>query len=152
MTPADLLPWLLVLALLATVWWLWRALRQQRASPGRASRARNVRAQQGEADAELLLEDLGYVVVDRQVVALWWIEVDGEEQEVEVRADLLVEDEDGAQFVAEVKTGALAPDPTHAATRRQLLEYAHVFAPLGVLLVDVEGGEVLRVRFPGTEA
>jgi len=100
-------------------------------------------------DAEKLLEQWGMIVIDRQVPAIWWIEVEGEEIEVEVRADLLVEDEEsGERFVAEVKTGRVVPNVGHPATRRQLLEYHHVYSPMGVLLVDVEAGEVKEVRFP----
>jgi len=101
-------------------------------------------------------------VLDRQVPAIWWIEVDGAMIESEVRADLLVARdlveadtggggaEAGAEerFVAEVKTGSKAPDPNFPATRRQLLEYAHVFAPYGVLLVDAEAGTIREVCFP----
>ena len=62
------------------------------------------------------------------------------------RADLLVEARSrsgflrGQRFVAEVKTGERAIDPTHPATRRQLMEYLHVFEVDGVLLVDREAG------------
>ena len=75
------------------------------------------------------------------------VEVDGESWEVLCRADLLVEDADGARFVAEVKTGRMAPEPTRPATRRQLLEYWLVFPVDGVLLVDMAAGRVRAVRF-----
>jgi hypothetical protein len=64
-----------------------------------------------------------------------------------VRADLLVQ-RDGALFVAEVKTGSRAPDPSFPATRRQLLEYLMVFEPDGLLLVDMEREAVMEVEFP----
>jgi hypothetical protein len=85
--------------------------------------------------------------LDRQVRCLWWMEVDGEEEEVELRADLLVE-RDGERFIAEVKTGVQAPDPGFPPTRRQLLEYRLAFDPYRVLLVDIEGGEIMEVTFP----
>lgn len=97
--------------------------------------------------AEALLMDHGYEIIDRQVRCLWWIAVDGEQEEVELRADLLVE-KDGVRSVAEVKTGQLAPDPAYPPTRRQLLEYALAFAPYEVLLVDVEEEEIYEVAFP----
>jgi hypothetical protein len=149
------LSWLLVFALLllalalALGWW-WAARRWSR-----ASRARVRRALDGEQDAESLLAALGYRVRDRQVRALGWMEIDGESVEFEVRADLLVEVAGdgpglprGAVLVAEVKTGARATDPAHPATRRQLLEYQRVFQPDGLLLVDVEAGQVVEVAFP----
>ncbi len=51
--------------------------------------------------------------------------------------------------MAEVKTGAAAPQLSTAATRRQLLEYRVAFDVDGVLLVDAEAGRVQRVVFPG---
>jgi hypothetical protein len=84
-------------------------------------------------------------VLERQLRAEWEMEVDGAVAVVTCRADLLVR-RDGELFVAEVKTGALAPDPTRPATRRQLLEYAMVFDVAGVLLVDIPGARVRAVR------
>jgi hypothetical protein len=109
--------------------------------------ARAHRALAGEEDAEALLEADGFTIIDRQVSCLWWITVDGEEEEVELRADLLVE-RDGERFIAEVKTGSKAPDPAFPPTRRQLLEYRLAFDPYGVLLVDVEAGAIYLVGFP----
>ncbi len=105
------------------------------------------RAAAGEEAAEELLEAHGYSIVDRQVRCLWWMDVDGEEEEFELRADLLVE-RDGERFIAEVKTGQRAPDPSYPPTRRQLLEYRLAFDPYGVLLVDVEADEIVSVDFP----
>ena len=129
-----------VAVLLLRGWW--------RAGTGhRRAVARAARAGAGEVAAEDLLEAHGYTIIDRQVQCLWWIEVEGEEEEVQLRADLLVE-RDGERFVAEVKTGSRAPDPTFPPTRRQLLEYTLAFEPYGVLLVDVESAEILSVDFP----
>jgi hypothetical protein len=94
-----------------------------------------------------LLIRQGYSIVERQVSRSWTVHVDGEAREASVRADLLVE-KDGQTFVAEVKTGELAPDPLYPPTRRQLLEYLFVFDPDGLLLVDVEEGAVHEVVFP----
>lgn len=129
-----------VVLLLLRGWW-------QAGTGHRRAVSRAARAGAGEVAAETLLESHGYTIIDRQVRCLWWIEVDGEEEEVELRADLLVE-RDGERFVAEVKTGTRAPDPTFPPTRRQLLEYSLAFAPYSVLLVDVEEEEILSVDFP----
>ncbi len=115
-----------------------------------ASRRQFVRvrvAQRGERTAEDILRARGYAVVGRQVVGRWSITVDGRPVVVSVRADLVVERR-GQRLVAEVKTGAMAPDPTLPATRRQLLEYALVFGATEVLLVDVEARAVHVVTFP----
>ena len=115
---------------------------------GTASRARNRRAQQGESDAEELLELFGYAIVDRQVREQGGFWLDGQRLDFEVRADLLVERLDQL-YIAEVKTGVLAPNPAYPPTRRQLREYAGLFPDCGLLLVDVESGTVTEVCFDG---
>ncbi|MCB9672668.1 MAG: PD-(D/E)XK nuclease family protein [Alphaproteobacteria bacterium] len=142
---SELLPWWLpwLLLLLALLGWWWATGRV-----GRANRQRQRVASAGEATAEDLLAEAGFEVLDRQVTARWALLVDDEPVEVTCRADLVVERE-GERFVAEVKTGAVAPDPARPATRRQLLEYALVFDVTGVLLVDVPEGRIRRVAFPG---
>ena len=115
---------------------------------GRANRARQRHAQRGEERAERLLKARGFQIVDRQVSGSWTLSVDGAPVEAAVRADLLVSRR-GRTYVAEVKTGAQATDPSFPATRRQLLEYAMIFEPDGVLLVDVDARRVHQVDFPG---
>lgn len=111
------------------------------------------RAQAGEAEAERLLEAAGWRVLDRQLTASWWLEVDGEPVEVRCRADLLVEAvrvhdvPRGHTYVADVKTGDRAPRPTLPATRRQLLEYRLVFEADGALVVDMRAGRIHRLGF-----
>ena len=134
-----------MVVLLALRAW-WESGRGRRRAQTRARRAGA-----GELDAESLLIDEGYTIVDRQVRCLWWMAVDGEEEEVELRADLLVE-KDGERFVAEVKTGTHAPDPNFAPTRRQLLEYGLAYDPYGVLLVDMDREEIMEVSFPRAQA
>ena len=139
----DVQPLIIAFLLVALVAvWAWGAGRVRR---GNLRRQR--RAQRGERGAEALLEGLGFRIVDRQVTGTWSLWVDGEPHEVSCRADLLVESRSG-RFVAEVKTGTRAPDPTHPATRRQLLEYAVAFDVDGVLLVDMEQASVHRVDYP----
>ncbi|MBT3222210.1 MAG: hypothetical protein HN348_24315 [Proteobacteria bacterium] len=143
----DTLPWILLLCCLVlicvmAIGW-WGAANRV----GRANRARWKVAQAGEEAAEKLLESMGFAIVDRQVHTEWFLCVDGDEVPVRSRADLLVSRE-GEHFIAEVKTGTRAPDPTRPATRRQLMEYLHAFAVDGVLLVDMEEGRVHEVEFP----
>ena len=114
---------------------------------GFQSRERNRVAQRGEIEAENILAEAGFTVVSRQTTARWRMAVDGEEVIVGVRADLIVERR-GKRYVAEVKTGNRAPQPSLPATRRQLLEYSMVFGGTCVLLVDVPGRVVHAVTFP----
>ena len=101
----------------------------------------------GERRAEPLLERLGYAIVARQAPTSYDVAVDGEWVAVALRADFLVE-RDGRRFVAEVKTGRVAPRLDTPATRRQLLEYRFAFDVDGVLLVDVDAGRVRALEFP----
>ena len=129
-----------LLGLLCDRWW-----RRTRAS--RRARRRGRRAVAGEQQAEPLLRAHGFEILDRQVQASYQIDCDGEPLEVDLRADLLVE-RDGRQLIAEVKTGEVAPDLGHAATRRQLLEYRVAYPVDGIVLVDVEAGALHQVDFP----
>ena len=113
---------------------------------GRENLRRGRVARRAEEEAELLLQDLGYSIEERQAVRSWPMLVDGESVKASVRADLLVT-RDGEIFVAEVKSGGAAR-PTLPATRRQLLEYLLAFEVHGVLLVDMEQGSVHPVEFP----
>lgn len=142
------LPWLLVavlVLLLAVAVWAWRRARTR---VGRANRRRLRVAQAAESAAEKLLARAGFVVLERQVLARWRLEVGGREVEVASRADLLVARR-GRVYVADVKTGAESPDPRLPATRRQLLEYLLAFDADGALVVDMVSGEVVEVAFPG---
>lgn len=127
--------------------WGWSRARSR---VSRSNRARNRLAADGERAAERLLVSHGYVVLDRQVTTRWEIEVDGALLPCSSRADLLVE-RAGLRFVAEVKTGSRAPDPTTPQTRRQLLEYLMAFPGHGALLVDMEECTIREVRFPARD-
>lgn len=137
---------LIIVTLVALVFLLVGMLAQARARAGAASRRRNARALVGESDAEDLLAAHGFRIRGRQVAFPGTVWVDGEPVDFGIRVDLLVE-RDGQPFVAEVKTGELAPDPRHGPTRRQLREYADLLPDHGVLLVDVEAGAVREVEF-----
>lgn len=111
-------------------------------------RARFARAAAGERGAAALLEAHGLDVLGAQVSIEYPIEVDGEIVLVPLRADYVVRDpKTRARYVAEVKTGALAPRIDTAATRRQLLEYEVAFDVDGVLLVDAEARAIHSVAF-----
>lgn len=110
----------------------------------RALRARFTRATAGEHRAESLLRDAGYDILERQARGSWTLHADGEPLAVALRADLLVA-KGARRFIAEVKTGKLAPRLDHAPTRRQLLEYGVAFDVDGVLLVDAESNRIVEV-------
>ncbi len=139
----DLWPWLPVVLLVLLLVFLWRRAATR---TSRANRARQRVAGRGEEHAELLLERAGYTIDDRQVTAHWTMWVDGAPQEVRCRADLIVSRRRRC-YVAEVKTGDRAPDPTLPATRRQLLEYERAFDVDGLLLVDIPGERIREVAF-----
>jgi hypothetical protein len=133
-----------LVALIIARWWrAWRGSRR--------ARIRAARAGAGEEGAAQMLRDAGFTIVASQARTWWSPLVDGEPQELELRADYLVE-ADGELLVAEVKTGEEAPRLTTAATRRQLLEYHVAFSvaygAAGVLLVCPELGTIHRVTFP----
>ncbi len=134
----------LALGLLALLFlrWLWR-----RAAARFTAWNRMRRSLRGERKAEKLLKRHGFSILDRQVPCTYAVLVDDEPVNIELRADLLVQNDEGI-FVAEVKTGRSAPRIRNAATRRQLLEYAVAYDAIGVLLVDMEIGEFSVVRFP----
>ena len=122
-------------------------LRKSRKKAHHATVRRNAQAIRGESVAEQLLESYGFTILQRQVRGSWEIYVDDEPVTVKLRADLLVERGEEI-FIAEVKTGRLAPDPNFPATRRQLLEYQLAFDVDGVILVAPEQGDVWFVSFP----
>lgn len=118
-----------------------------------AARGRSVTARRrarvalaGEARAEVLLAHAGFTVVERQVAHVWHVAIDDDVHATALRCDFLVA-RDGERWVAEVKTGDLAPSLATAATRRQLLEYQVAYAAAGVALVDATAGTVHEVRF-----
>lgn len=93
----------------------------------------------------MLARRAGYLVEGVQVERRFVMRVDGTGHEVVVRADMILT-RGGRRFLAEVKSGKVAPDPTSTATRRQLLEYAHAFEADGVLLFDMEARRIRAVE------
>lgn len=137
-----------VVALVQSLRLWWRS-----ASVRWAAEDRALRGAIGERRAEAIVHAHGYRVVERQSRARWLVWTDGREVSGELRADLVVvRAADGALFVAEVKTGVLAPRIETGATRRQLLEYLLAFDVDGVLLVDADRGTVHEVVFGVPEA
>jgi hypothetical protein len=97
-------------------------------------------ARQAQVDAERLLSQSGYRILDRQACREIVCHVDGAGLPAQIKPDLLVERK-GRRYVVEVKTGERAPDPAYIPTRRQLLEYAVAYPDHGLLLLDMENVE-----------
>lgn len=121
-------------------WWADR-------TAARRTARRFAKGNEGELLAEALLRESGYTILERQHQGSWTLLIDDEPQTVWVYADFLVEDEDGVRLIAEAKTGSAAANVGRAATRRQLLEYLHVFDVDGICLVDVEEERIHSVGF-----
>lgn len=138
-------------AVVCACWAAWMLLRSQRRWWGwrheavEARRAR--RAVEAEHDAEILLRARGYRILDTQNDHTWSVYLNGDEHEIALRADLIVK-RGGRRFVAEVKSGYMAPSISTAATRRQLLEYRLAYPVDGILLVDMEAQAIYEVTFP----
>lgn len=136
--------WLLPLAVAALSWLLGAGWARRRVA--RRLRRQQRGAARAERQAEGLLESLGYRVLERQPTLDWTLKVDSERVVVALRADYLVS-RGGQRYVAEVKSGELAPRLTTATTRRQLLEYRLAYDVHGCLLVDMTAGRVRQVSF-----
>jgi hypothetical protein len=131
------------LAVTAIAGWTWL----QKALLRSKLRHRWAEATAAEAAAPQLLHELGYQVLSAQLQGSYVLRIDGQPVTVPLRADYLVT-RNNLTFVAEVKSGRLAPKLSTAATRRQLLEYLMAFQVDGVLLVDAETRRVHEVVFP----
>ena len=146
---AGLPLWLFLLGGIACAslgaWLTWRF--QSLLRHRRMARLRR-QGRDGERVARDLLAAAGCRILDEQVMRSAVMLVDGVETAYEVRADYLVL-RGGRRWVAEVKAGAVVCDPAHRDTRRQLLEYRHVYDDtVGVLLVDVPAGRIRVIAFP----
>lgn len=89
----------------------------------------------------------GYFVIEEQNTQRCTILVDGKELTYDVRIDYVVT-RNGRTYGVEVKSGEIAVKPTHSDTRRQLLEYSHVYAFDGFFLADAERGKMMKIEFP----
>jgi hypothetical protein len=103
-------------------------------------------AKRAEKEAEGILRDLGYEIIQSQKRTEIITVVDGEPYKNWVQADYIVV-KDNKVYVVEVKTGEKATQITNSATRRQLLEYYYVYKPHGILLLDMEYGLIREVFF-----
>jgi len=103
------------------------------------------RGQKGEKISIKLLEKNGYKILDHQIKLNGHFFIDEDLKQFELRPDFLVE-KDGAQYIAEIKTGEVA-NPTNRNTRRQLHEYSYYSGHDVVLLVDPIKKSIKRLSF-----
>lgn len=136
----------LIFILVCLVLWFGYLLRRSHQKAGQAAQFRSRRAVDGERLAQDILASYGYEIIASQHRHQSHFYIDRVAVPVEVRLDFIVE-KDGRKYVAEVKTGMQAPDPSFPATRRQLLEYSLLFPDWPILLVDVPAKKVHLIEF-----
>lgn len=105
-------------------------------------------ARDGEKSAKDLLTEAGYLIEETQKTSKLPMWINGKQFLYLVRPDAFAS-KDGQRYLVEIKTGKVANNPKHSATRRQLLEYFHGFSVDGVLLVDAEAEQIHNVHFEG---
>ena len=137
----------IVFSLVLLIGGAWFGREQARRTRMRRLHQRLRKAKSSEQLAAGLFERCGYQVLGSQVAQPWSVLVDAELVQIVLRADYVVE-RDGRLWVADVKSGRLAPRLSHGPTRRQLLEYRLAYACEGVLLVDMERARIVEVSFP----
>jgi len=122
------------------------ALKIKRWANIRAMKKRFDKGAQAELDAVVLIESNGFKITEDQSKVDCSFKVDGEKVSYTLRADFLAT-KNGKKYVIEVKSGDSAPDPKYSATRRQLLEYDHVYRPDGLLLADMKEVALHTIEF-----
>jgi len=101
----------------------------------------------GEIKAGHFLKKKGYEILNYQKEIKYCYEVENEIIEVRLRPDYIVK-KNGKKYIAEVKTGEFAPDvKKNKLTRRQLLEYNFATDNYGVLLIDIDKEQILKIKF-----
>lgn len=142
----DPLLWLAGALALVALFQTWRVIWIS-GEPSRRAKKRVARAKRGEIEGEQFLREMGFHILAVQPEYIWKVQVDGKAAKILLRPDLLVE-QGGRRYVADVKTGAVAPDPLSSATRRQLLEYMLACGVDGVLVIDMEARRIRSLAFP----
>lgn len=95
------------------------------------------RGAKGEIQAEKLLIKNGYSILSKQEEFVYTLKENDNIVSIKVVPDFIAK-KNGKRYVVEVKTGSSAPSITNSSTRRQILEYYHVFDCDGVILLDME--------------
>ena len=99
-----------------------------------------------EKEAVSVLKKSGYKILADQKVERYFIYVDGERRDVEIRPDYIVK-KGLKKYVAEVKSGKTASRIATKETRRQIMEYYYMIKCDGVLLVNMESRKIEKIEF-----
>lgn len=121
--------------------WRWKVFKSRW-----LERRRFARGQRLEREAAKVLRNWGYDIVAEQQEYAHEYYQDGILKKARIIIDYYVE-KDGYQYVVEVKTGNSAVRTENSSTRRQLLEYYTAIPCDGILLLDMESGEMSEVHF-----
>lgn len=97
-------------------------------------------------EAEKFLKTNGYAILSKRPVEAVVTVVDGHDHYGNLEADYLVE-KNGQQAIAVVHSGETVGDPNEPALRRKLLEVSRVFSRKSILLIDLNEGEIHRIKF-----
>lgn len=98
-----------------------------------------------EEEASGILKKLGFKILDSQKKRTLLTYIDGKSHVGYAQADFIIK-KDKKTYAVLVKSGLLA-DPTEPSIRRQLLEYERIFKTDGLLLLDLNKGELHEIRF-----
>ncbi|MBU0574558.1 MAG: hypothetical protein ABIJ26_06820 [Candidatus Margulisiibacteriota bacterium] len=96
-------------------------------------------------EAKQLLERAGYKVKAANKKATVITRINGKSHMGYIEADFVVAKKN-KKYVVAVKSGELA-DASEPLTRRQLIEYSHVYKPDGILLLDLNRAELNKIEF-----
>jgi hypothetical protein len=99
-----------------------------------------------EKEAEGILRNAGFEVIAKQQRKTVITVVNGKDHFGYVEADYIVR-RGKNKYLVMVKAGEGAADPNEPVLRRRFLEYEQVFSPDGLLLLDVNQGEIHSVSF-----
>jgi hypothetical protein len=120
----------------------------QKAYKRRCRRRRLARGIRAETKGLSLLKSAGYEIETVQESLRAYCFIDGNKVNYTLRPDAIVS-KGGKRYIAEIKSGKVAPDPLFKDTRRQLLEYFFCFNTEGVVLVNTEEKKIQNVYFCG---
>ena len=105
------------------------------------------RGEVGEEIGKAYLIKHGFTIIEEQPRESSIILIDGVPNKYNVRADFLVERK-GRRSIVEVKTGNVSTNPTSTNSRRQLLEYSHIYDVDDLLFFDAESKKLQKISFP----
>ena len=116
----------------------------------RLFKKRMKRGEIGEEIGKNYLKKHGFTIIEEQPRESSTILIDDTPNTYNVRADFLVERK-GRRAIVEVKTGNISTNPTSTNSRRQLLEYSHIYNVDDLLFFNAESKKLQKISFPESE-